>query len=71
MTLRKYRRRSPTVEAVEVNLQTLREIEKIPGCTITASPMGDGVRALVRDPPGNDRVAHPRETSSRWTSMGR
>ena len=58
MTLRKYRRRSPTVSAVEVSLQALREIERIPGCTVAASPMGDGVRVHVETHQGM-RVAEP------------
>ena len=58
MTLRKYRRRPPTVSAVEVSLPALREIERIPGCTVITSPMGDGVRVHVETHQGM-RVAEP------------
>ena len=58
MSFRKYRRRTPPVDAVEVNLTNLQAIGRIPGCSVSASPMGDGVRVHVETEEG-EKVAHP------------
>ena len=58
MTFRRYRRRTPLVEAVEVGITTLEAIRRIPGCSIVASPMGNGVRVYVRTTTG-DEIAGP------------
>ena len=53
---RQYRRRSPTVQALEVTLTNLGRIRQLPGCSIVASPMGDGTRVYVQTT-GGDQVA--------------
>ena len=58
MTFRKYRRRTPLVEVVEVSITTLEAIRRIPGCSVVSSPMGDGVRVYVSTPRGDD-IAGP------------
>ena len=46
------------MKAVKLNLQTLRKVEKMPGCTVASSSMGDGVQVRVETHQG-DRVASP------------
>ena len=61
MTTRRYRKRTPTVEALEVSLLTLTRIQAIPGCTVVSSPLGDGVTVSVSTGPGETRIASPRD----------